>query len=545
MTATGELERGRQCFQRRAWADAYAALSAAAARSPLDPEDLERLATAARLVGQDAACADALERAHHAFLAGGDGPAAARCAFWLGFGLLQQGDTARGSGWLARAERVLADGPPGTVLHAYLGIPAALAAVGRGEFADAHDRFAAVAEAGERHGDSGLVMLARHGQGRALIRMGEIERGAALLDEAMVGVTTSPDISPVFAGIVYCSVIEACHEIFDLRRAGEWTDALTRWCAAQPGLVPYRGQCLIHRAQILQFHGAWADAAGEADAACDRLADPPGQPALGLAYYQRAELHRLRGEARPAEEAYHQAAVHGRDPQPGLALLRLAEGNVEAARAAVQRALDETRERGARLRLLAARVEIALPHDQEAARAACEELAAIAEVFPAPYARAVSAHAAGALRLADGDAAGALSLLRDARAVWQELDAPYDAARAGVLIGQACWRLGDHDGAATHWDAAEAVFRELGAMPDLAGLPRPDRQAREQAPRGLTRRELEVLRLVAAGRTNREIAEALVISEHTVARHVQNMFTKLGVQNRAAATAYAYDHDLV
>jgi DNA-binding CsgD family transcriptional regulator len=281
----------------------------------------------------------------------------------------------------------------------------------------------------------------------------------------------------------------------------------------------------------------------EARRAFDRFLQPSGHPAAGAAAYQLAELHRLRGEAAEAEEAYRRASRWGREPQPGLALLRLAQGQPAAAQAAIRRALEEAVDLPGRARLLPAAAEIALAAgDRAAARAAAGELAEAAGRLDAPLLDATAAAASGAVRLADGDARAALVDLRAAWAAWRELGAPYEAARARVGIGLACRALGDPDSAALELDAARAVFEELGAAPDLAGL---ERLTGRAPAGGLTPREVQVLRLVATGKTNRAIAAELLLSERTVDRHVSNIFTKLGVSSRAAATAWAYQHQLV
>ena len=544
MTMVDALDRGRESFGRQAWADAYAQLVAADHQSSLGPEDLERLATAAYLVGRDADSAEAWERAHHECLRLGDVPRAVRYAFWLAVDLLNRGEMARAGGWLARAQRLIDEGRLDCPERGYLLVPVGLRSIAEGDLAAAFITFGKAAEVGDRFGDRDLMVFGRHGQGRVLTRMGEIVEGLALLDETMIAVTAG-EVSPILTGMIYCSVIEICQEIFDLRRAREWTAALTHWCVSQPDLVPYRGQCLVHRSQIMQLHGAWQDAMAEARRARERLSTPPGQP-LGMAFYQQAELHRLRGEFGRAEAAYRQASQAGCLPQPGLALLRLAQGKVEAAGMGIRRVMEEVQDRGTRPKVLAAHVEIMLAaNDVDAARAAVDELSELAADIDAPFLHAVAAHATGAVLVAEGESRAALEALRPAWRAWQELEAPYEAARVRVLVGLACRQLGDEDGAEMELDAARWVFRQLGAVPDLARVEDLCRTTTAvKGVGGLTAREIQVLVLVATGKTNREIAMALVVSEHTVRRHLQNIFAKLGVSSRAAATAYAFQHNL-
>lgn len=546
MQPVDAVSRGRESYTRRAWRDAYEALRAADERAALEAPDRELLAIAAYLIGRDEVAVGGLERTHRAYLDQGEVAPAVRCAFWVGLFLLLRGRHAEGGGWLGRAERLLTEHALDSVERGYLLIPAALHALGSGDPGRAHEVFGDAAGFADRFGDPDLVALSRLGQGQALVAMGEVRRGVAMLDEAMVAVTTG-DVSPVVAGIVYCAVIIVCRDIFDWGRAREWTVALSRWCADQQDLKPYRGQCLVHRSEIMQLRGEWSDAIVEIEQACEHLTEPPGDPVLGMAHYQQGELLRLRGEFSRAEQAYRKAGESGHAVQPGLALLRLAQGRVSDAEAAIRRVVAEIEDdRVRRSRVLAAFVEIVLDAgDVATARPAIDELHQLGHDLGAPYLRAVAESARGAVMLADGDTHAACAVLRRAWTTWQELDAPYEAARVRLLMAQACGELADHDTASMELDAARRVFEQLGAAPALARVAKLSGMPKQDAPGGLTPREVEVLRIVATGATNREVADRLIISEKTVARHISNILTKLGVTSRAGATAYAFQHKLV
>ncbi|MDZ7676367.1 MAG: LuxR C-terminal-related transcriptional regulator [Acidimicrobiales bacterium] len=520
---------------------------------PLEPFDLERLATAAYLTGRDAESTDTWTRAHQMWQERGELQRAVHAAFWLGFGLVQRGEMAQGGGWLARAGRLVEEHGLDSVECGYLLVPQALMALGEGQPDAALERFGEADSLARRFGDRDLATLGLLGRGQALMQLGRTSDGLRVWDEAMVAVTAG-ETSPVISGLVYCAVIDGCQQVFDLRRVREWTAALDRWCNQQPGLVPYRGQCVVHRAQVLQVVGQWTEALTELEQARDRLSDPP-HPAVGMAHYQLGELHRLRGEHQEAEDAYRQAHASGRDPQPGLALLRLAEGRIDTSAAAISAALDAASgDAIVRAQLLPAYVEVMLAADRQAdAAVAAHELEQLAVAAASTMLRTIAAQTRGSVLLAGGDAKTALGPLRDALEAWQELDAPYEVAQVRVLIAAACHQLDDSDRAALECDAARVVFDALGAASALARLEElassQTDTARSSTVEGravtITDRERDVLRLVAAGHTNKSIAAELAISEKTVERHLGNIFTKLDVSNRAAATAHAYDHGLL
>ncbi len=542
-----ELKRGRESYARSAWLQAYEALAAADAAAGLGAPDLELLARSAYMLGRDDDYVSGLERAEHGHLDAGDELPAVRCAFWIGHNMLFRGETVRARGWFARAQRRLDRDERDCVERGWLLIPRWLGQMAGGDWEAGRATAADAAAIGERFRDADLVWLARDDQGRALVKQGRVEDGLRIVDEALA-VAAAGELSPVVTGIVYCNTIAYCRDAYEIRHAREWTNALTRWCDSQPEMVAHNGLCLVHRAEMMQLQGAWEDALEQARRAAERFTQGAlNHLACGKAHYRQGEVHRLRGELGAAERAYREASRCGCEPQPGLALVRLAQGNHAAATGAIRRAVGETTEPLKRAALLPGYVEIMLDAgDVQVARSACRQLDEIAQRQRSDALDAMSAYAHAAVALAEGDVQDGLLAARRAAEAWQELQAPYETARARVLVGLACRSLGDEDTAVLELEAARGIFAQLGAAGELAAVGSliPPGSGQRDA-HGLTARELEVLRLVAAGKTNREIASALVISERTVARHVQNIFAKLRLSSRTAAGAFAYEHDLV
>jgi DNA-binding CsgD family transcriptional regulator len=546
VTATAAVERGRESYAKRVWVEAHESLSEADRATPLGADDLELLARSAYMLGRDEDYVAALERAHRAQLDAGHDLPAANSAFWIGLNLFLRGETAPATGWFARAQRLVDRQDGDCAERGYLLTAVCVQQLAARDYEAAYATAGEAAAIGERCGDRDLVAFARMDQGSAMLSLGHTDEGRRLVDETMVSVTAG-ELSPIAAGLVYCNTISLCQDAHELRRAREWTVALTRWCEQQPDMVAHTGICHVHRAELMTLGGAWEEALGELRRLGERLAGGVvNQRAMGQAAYQQGEVLRLRGEFDAADTAYREASRLGREPQPGLALLRLVQGNVGTAAASIRRAVGEATQPLRRAALLPAYVEIALAaEDVEAARVAWRELEEIACRQGSDPLVASAAQAEGAVRLAEGDADAALTATRRAWNLWEELKAPYEAARARVLVGLACRELGDEDTAALELEGARQAFIDLGAAPDLASLGSLTGQPEPGNTGGLTARELEVLRLVAAGRSNRDIAAALTISEHTAARHLQNIFAKLHVSSRTAASAFAFEHHLV
>ena len=550
MVGSAEIEAGQEAFRRQNWKTAYECLSLADRKTGLDAIGLETLANAASLLAKDDEAQDAWVRAHGAFIDGGEVGRAARVGFMLSLTSLLRGEASKSGGWLARTQRLLEDASDRHVEEGFCMIMLGLRELYGGNPHAARKNFERAVATATEFQDTDLLTLSLLSEGQALIQTGQIELGCGRLDEAMVSVTAG-SVAPIFSGIVYCAVILTCQSIFDTKRAREWTQAFNKWCEPQADLVPFRGQCLIHRSEILQMRGDWSGALEEAERACAWLSGK-SETIVGRAHYQKGELYRLLGKFRLADRSYREAIKHGVDPQPGYALMRLFDGETEAAAASIRTACgapygaSEFTGNPARLRLLGPSVEILLSAgDTDCAIAAADELAAGARAIGMPLLQATSTAATGGVLASTDRPDEAVAMLKTSLDAWQNLEIPYEAARTRIKLADVCYRLGDRESAQMHCQAARSTFRRLGALPDLVALDRLPAVSPNGAAPGLTSRQLDVLRLLANGLTNREIASELRISEHTVARHISNIFDRIGVSSRAAAVAFAHRQNLL
>ncbi|HEY9495542.1 MAG TPA: response regulator transcription factor [Intrasporangium sp.] len=535
-----ELEAGRKCYARRDWEAAREHLTRADPAT-LGVDDLRALGSAAYLSGDRESAIRALQAAHSLNVASGNRVEAARDADELAMLFTVTGEPAVGAGWVARAQRLAEGEPEDAAVRGHLLIHDMFRLLFSGDFAGMHAICERIEAIGRGTGDADLVAFALSSSGRALLYLGRVPEGLSRLDEAMVALATG-EISPIMAGHVYCAMIEGCQEIADYHRMAEWTGVLTRWCEDQTGLVPFTGQCAVHRGQILRAHGSFHDALEELALAAERYAANGMDPAAGLALYERGEVLRTLGDLDAAEAAYDAAAGWGHEPQPGLSLLWLARGRTNAAVASVRRLLDEAHDPVMRSRRLGSAVDVFVAAGElDEAERASVELGTIAESFGCQAVTANAAYAAGLVALARGEPAASLTHFRLAWKQWIDLGARYDAARARVRIGLALRALGDPMSATSELSVAQRTFAELGADPARREV---ERLLATGLPDGLTAREVEVLRLVATGRSNPQIATELFLSEKTVARHLSNIFTKTGVTSRTAAATYAHQHDL-
>lgn len=528
------------------WKEIYQRLEKTGEEQHPEPKDQEKLALAAYMIGRDEEAHQQMEQAHANQLEKKDIRQAARCAFWLGLMYMNIGEMAHSSGWMARGERLLTDLEKQEVTEKGLFlIPTALSALHGGDVDKALETFEIAISIGEEYKDVDLVALARLGQGQVLIQKGDVSKGVKLLDEVMVSLEAE-EVYPIVVGIVYCAAIETCRKIWDLRRAREWTTALKRWCDTQPEIVPFRGQCLVRRAEILQLHGDLESALEQSNEACDLLSRPPGEPAAGEAFYRKAELCRIQGDFTSAETCYQEATRLGRSPQPGLSLLRLTQGQLGASVTSIRNTLKESQDPKRLAELLPGAIEIltAGNYTEEATQAA-EKLNDIATRFDSLYLQATSMHCMGVVFFAKGNFQFALDQLEKALKIWNWMNLPYQTALSRELKGLVYRELNDQDNADAEFMAARWNFEQLKAAPDLQRVSLLMDKKKKPETHGLSLREMQVLKLLASGKSNRLIGDELFISERTVDRHVSNIYQKLRVPTRVEAAAFALQHDLL
>ncbi|HEX5905749.1 MAG TPA: response regulator transcription factor [Propionibacteriaceae bacterium] len=534
-----QLSRARDLHRQSRWAEACEEFAAADRLEPLAVDDLETFAEAAQVLGRGEEAIQLLRRAYEARVEADDIESAVTSAFWLWQLLIINAEFARANGWVAQVRRLTQQD------HDWFLITDAYSLIGTAEYEAAAQLLARAAQGASYRRQIDLVAFATTIWSRALIKAGRLKEGLSRLDEAMLPVIDG-DASPRARSMMYCAAIATCHEVREFARAREWTLALGAWLDSLSGLRgAYFGNCRIYRSYLMRLCGSWREAVNEVAVVCDDLSGGYGQLVAGHAFYQLGDMHRLLGNP-DAEEAYRRAGECGAPTQPGLALLRLTQDDIDIAVAGIRRALAETKGRLERLDLLAASVTITLAAgDLDAAQSAVTEMALIAEVYDTAAVQAELAGARGAVALAEGDAATALPLLRSATRWWREMESPYAVATLSVLIGLGCRSMGDEEAAQLEFESARDTFARLGARPDLRQVETLLKPPQPAGSHGLSGREIEVLRLIAAGKTNHAIATELFLSERTVHRHVSNIFDKLGVRSRTAAASYGIQHHIV
>lgn len=531
---------GRRAAASGEWAQAYEALSSVDPAS-LEPVDLETLADAAWWVFDEHGSIQARQRAYAGYAAAGDDARAGAVAARLAIDHFGRGNQSVGGGWLAKAHRHL-DGEPECREQGILWTMEATVRRFGGDPEGSLELAERAAALARRLRDGNGLAMAIHTEGMAHLTAGRIPQGLTLLDEAMTSVLAG-ELDPFLTGVVYCNVIGACLEIADLRRASEWSAAARDWCDSLSAESPFHALCRVNRAQVARFSGKWAEAEAEASLAAEEM-ERSDAAEIGSALSELGEIRRRRGDLEGSAAAFERARGHGADPQPGRALLSLATGRNQEAAAELRSARGRQLSAPERARLLAACVEVGIACDDLAeARACAAELREATAPLGTRALTAMADHAEGAVLLAEGDPEAALPPLRRACAAWLELHLPYEHARSRQVLGTAMRAAGDEEGAESELRASRVAFERLGARLDLDATDALLRPV-HTLPAGLTAREAEVLRLVASGKTNRDIAVELVLSEHTVGRHLQNIYAKIGVSSRAAATAFVFEHGL-
>jgi class 3 adenylate cyclase len=463
------LEAGRAAAQRYAWRDAYELLTEARKTDHLSAQDLEDIAAAAWWTGRLDEAIEFREQAHTAYIKAGEPRRAALVALNLADDFGGKGSIAVAQGWFGRAERLLADEPE-SVEHGHLAIGRALNAMISGDIPGMIEQAEIALDVGKRFDDHELQAYSLVFRGRALVLRGDIAEGLALLDEA-TAVALAGELKPFATGMIYCMTITSAQGLCDYRRAGEWTAEANRWCDRQD-ITGFPGVCRVHRAEAMRLRGDWTEAERQAVAACEE-AGGYNYFTAAAGFYEIGEIRRRRGDFAAAEEAYRRAKELGRDSQPGLALLRLAQGKVEAAATGLKRALAAGGDVSARARRLPAQVEIAIEAgDLRGARAAADELEQITDVIQidgkTPPALAATARLArGQILIAEGGADDAVAVFEEAARLWAEVGAPYEEAQARLHLGLALRRSGDEAEARDELAVARSVFERLGAVLDF------------------------------------------------------------------------------
>lgn len=527
----------REAYNNGDWADATALFLRADAEAALGIEDLESLVWAAAVSAHDKEMLATLERVYAHHVENQDHARSAQAAFWSGIRNMMIGDVSIGAGWLQRAAKHAAQTEPDCVQRGYLLLPRVFMNRAKGDYETAVEIADEAMKFGEKCDEPDLVALAGSLKGSILFLLGRIDDGYDPIDEVML-LATGAKLSPLVTAIVYCEIVTSCCRVQEMVRAREWTAILTAWCQRNPQARAFGGVCKVHRAEILQLEGNWNDAYSEAEQAGKSLAGTTEQTAMALAAYWQGEILRLRGNNRESEREYRRASEIGIDPQPGFSLLRLSQNRLDDAVSMISRSLKTAADMPEKAALLPAAIEILIAkEDLDAAQVLCAEMASIADSYATEVLLRVADQCHGALAMAQEDYSVAVSALKRARDYWTEFGAPYLVGRLRVDIARGMMAMGDDVSANMELDAAEKLFSELGAAPDLAHIGSMRAASRPSPTGGLTLREKDVLRRMADGETNREIAEALGLSPKTVNRHVENIFDKLEVSSRAAAVA--------
>jgi ATP/maltotriose-dependent transcriptional regulator MalT len=537
-----QLDPARAALERCDWTEALRLAEAVGPVTDQEPEADRQdvIAEAMWWLGNLDGCIEARERAYSLYESAGDRLRAGQCAVWLFEHHRIKLRSAIAGGWLRRARRLLEQDPK-SVEFGQLVLKEIEGVHGSGDLDRAAELATSIIELARSLESLDLEAEALQAMGRVLIDAGRFAEGLGYFDEAML-YASEGRLGPYTTGKLHCSLISACEDLGDLRRAAQWTDATLRWAEDHP-LAMWPGICRVHRATLLQLRGDWQAAEREARRACEEL-DGFHMPNVAAGYIEIGEIRRRLGDLDGAEDAFNKAEELCGQRIAGVALLRLAQGRLEAASEIITRVLQEQRwNRLARGKLLPARVQIAVAvGDLDGAAAAADELGSIAAHYESPVLSAAALSAQGRLQLARGDSSSACRTLQAALQQWQLLEVPYEVATVRLLLGQACRSCGDEEGAVRSLDLAAEIFDRLGAALDARHTR--DLGTPSALPAGLTAREAEVLRHVASGRTNKDIAAALFLSERTIARHLSNIFVKIGVTSRTAATAFAFENGI-